>query len=519
MRPLLIPCAAFLLCLSGCANWCPCTKKADATPLPPAPPREFRAAWVATVANIDWPSKPGLPVARQIEEIHAILDKAVELNLNAIVLQVRTTCDALYASPYEPWSEYLTGKQGVAPVPFYDPLATWVFEAHRRGIELHAWFNPYRARHSGAKSPDAPDHIANTKPEIVRKFHGWEWLDPGEPEARAQTLKVINDVVRRYDIDGVHLDDYFYPYPDYYKDPKTKQATLTDFPDDPSWKRYQDAGGKLARADWRRDNVNRMIHDIYADIKAVKPHVKFGVSPFGIARPGLPETVKAGFDQYATLYADAQLWLNNGWCDYWTPQLYWRLESPQPYADLLKWWAGQNTLARHLWPGLATYRATGGDNPWGAPEIVDQIEVTREIVGAGSGHVHFSMIALMQNRAGINDALLAGPYARPALVPASPWLDDKPLAAPEVQAAVLSDGSVQVTWTNEDMEEPRMWAVWARYGDEWQFTSYPAGIRSVRIVPETGEAKRLSAVSVASVDRSGNANLARPISLVARKKG
>jgi uncharacterized lipoprotein YddW (UPF0748 family) len=486
--------------------------------LPPAPPREFRAAWVATVANIDWPSKPGLSSAEQISEIHAILDQAEKLNLNAIVLQVRTTCDALYASPLEPWSEYLSGKQGVPPEPYYDPLATWVREAHQRGIELHAWFNPYRARHSGAKSPDAPTHVANTKPHIVRKFHKWEWLDPGEPEARKQTLDVIADVVRRYDIDGVHLDDYFYPYPDYYKDPQTKQATLTDFPDDPSWQRYQQAGGALSREDWRRENVNRMIQDIHTLIKANKPHVKFGISPFGIARPGMPETVKSGFDQYKTLYADAQLWLNKGWCDYWTPQLYWKIDGPQPYVDLLTWWAGQNPWGRHLWPGNYISGLGGGPKAWGAQEIVDQINATREVVGPYSGNVHFSMIAMMQNRAQLNDALLAGPYAQAALVPASPWLDNKPLAAPQVQAGVARDGSVQVSWELLDMEEASRWAVWVKYGDEWRFAVYPAHVRSVRIEPDPANPREITAVTVASVDRTGNANFAEPLSLVGRKR-
>jgi uncharacterized lipoprotein YddW (UPF0748 family) len=503
--------AALILFVTGCcgnkggAPDC-CKPQHAGVGLPPPPPREFRAAWVATVGNIDWPSKRGLTSQQQVAEMNAILDKASELNLNAIILQVRTSCDAFYASPYEPWSEYLTGKQGVPPEPYYDPLATWVIEAHRRGIELHAWFNPYRARNTSAKSPDAANHISNTRPEIVKKFNGYEWLDPGEEGARQQTLSVIMDVVRRYDIDGVHLDDYFYPYPEYLKN--------ADFPDDPSWKRYQDAGGKLDRADWRRENVNRMIHDIYAGIKAVKPRVKFGISPFGIARPGSPEMVK-GFDQYDKLYADAKLWLNEGWCDYWTPQIYWRIESKdQPYAEILKGWISENQQGRHVWPG--NYISAVNDSPkgWPSEEIIDQIRVTRETPGA-SGNVLFSMVALMQNRKGLSDQLRDGPYAEPALIPASPWLASHPLAAPLVRAYPQRDGSVQVAWENQDMEYPAQWAIWARSGDQWHFSTYPPTVSTVRIVPAAG--KSVTAVGVGSVHRGGVANFADPIRIGGRK--
>jgi uncharacterized lipoprotein YddW (UPF0748 family) len=498
---------ALTIALTGCCASDRCKAQHADPALPPAPPREFRAAWVATVGNIDWPSKRGLSSQQQVAEMHAILDKAAELNLNAIILQVRTSCDAFYASPYEPWSEYLTGRQGVPPEPYYDPLATWVAEAHRRGIELHAWFNPYRARNTSAKSPDAPNHIANTRPELVKKFNGYEWLDPGEVDARQQTLSVIMDVVRRYDIDGVHLDDYFYPYPEYLKS--------ADFPDDPSWKRYQDAGGKLERADWRRDNVNRMIHDVYAGIKAVKPHVKFGISPFGIWRPGNPEMVK-GFDQYDKLYADAKLWLNEGWCDYWTPQIYWRIDAEnQPYAELLKWWIGENKQGRNVWPGNYISSVNNSAKGWPAEEIINQIRVTRETPGS-SGNVLFSMVALMQNRKGLSDQLRDGPYAEPALIPASHWLASRPLAAPLVRVYPQPDGSMQVAWENQDMTDPSQWAIWARSGDQWHFSTYPAAVSSVRIVPAAG--KSITAVGVGSVSRDAVANFADPIHIHQRKR-
>ena len=260
--------------------------------------REFRGLWIATVANIDWPSNPGLPSDVQQKQLLAILDKAAALHFNAVILQVRPACDALYPSNYEPCSKYLTGTMGQAPSPAYDPLAFAVTEAHKRGLELHAWFNPFRARHSSGKSPVAPNHISKTHPELVRSYGDMLWLDPGEPAAQDYSLNVIMDVVRRYDIDGVHLDDYFYPY-------KIKDAdgNDVDFPDDVSWAKYQQSGGKLKRDDWHRQNVNTFIQHLYQSIKKEKPWVKFGVSPFGIWRPGTPPQID-GYDAYDKLYAD-----------------------------------------------------------------------------------------------------------------------------------------------------------------------------------------------------------------------
>jgi len=256
-------------------------------------------------------------VAGQKAELLAILDRAAQLRLNAIIFQVRPACDALYASPIEPWSEYLTGAMGKAPQPFYDPLTFAVEEAHKRGLELHAWFNPYRAAHPSAKSPIASNHISKTKPSLVRRYGKHLWLDPGEKEVQDYSLSVVMDVVRRYDVDGVHFDDYFYPY----------KESEGGFPDDASWKRFG-AGGKLSRDDWRRENVNTFIRRVYETIKAAKPWVKFGVSPFGIWRPGNPSSVQ-GLDAYQELYADSRKWLQNAWVDYFTPQLYWRIIAPR----------------------------------------------------------------------------------------------------------------------------------------------------------------------------------------------
>ncbi len=383
---------------------------------PPPLPREFRGVWVATVANMDWPSRPGLPVAQQKDELLALLDRAAAVHLNAVIFQVRPAADALYASRYEPWSAVLTGTQGKAPSPFYDPLAFAVAEAHKRGLELHAWFNPYRARYRDDHRPAARSHVSRAMPRVVKRYGPYLWMDPGEPAVRDETIKVILDVVHRYDIDAVHLDDYFYPYPE-----RDRRGRVIDFPDGPSWTRYVRGGGKLDRDDWRRQNVDLLVESLYREIKKAKPWVRFGISPFGIWRPGSPPAV-TGFDSYGSLYADSRKWLAEGWLDYLTPQLYWRTAAPaQSYPQLLAWWAGQNAHGRHLWPGNADYKVTNSGERWRSSEIVGQIDLTRDQPGS-DGNVHFNASALAASWDGLSGHLSDGPYAAPALPPASPWL-------------------------------------------------------------------------------------------------
>ncbi len=360
--------------------------------------REFRAAWVATVHNIDWPSRPGLPEATQKAELRAILDRAAQLKLNAILFQVRPASDALYASTREPWSQFLTGRQGADPG--YDPLAFAISEAHARGIELHAWINPFRAA-SNAATPLAPNHIAKKHPEWVRRHGAQLWVDPGEPAAREYVLSVFQEIVRRYDIDGVHIDDYFYPYPLKGKGPW--------FPDDATWQQYGVKSG-LSREDWRRDNINKFVQAMYRTVKATRPAARVGISPFGIWRPGIPATTEAQLDAYAHLYADSRKWLAEGWCDYFSPQLYWSIQpAKQSFPVLLKWWRAQSN-GTPVWPGIATERI-GSKRP--ASEIINQIALTRQ--GTSSpGHIHWSMKALMRNQGGVADLLRAGPYVQPA---------------------------------------------------------------------------------------------------------
>ena len=376
------------------------TKKEEITASVPADAREFRAAWVASVNNIDWPSRPGLPVAQQRAEIVQIVEKAQAVGLNALIVQVRPAADALYASPLEPWSEYLTGEQGKAPEPFYDPLAMWIDEAHRRGIALHAWFNPYRARHPSSRSVPAPNHVANTMPRVVKRYGDYLWMDPGEADSARRTLAVIADVTRRYDVDGIHIDDYFYPYPE-----KAPDGADMEFPDDASWAEYKLSGGSRSRADWRRANVDALVKDISETVHREKPWVQFGVSPFGVGRPDLRPRGVTGFSQYDKLYANVELWLANGWLDYLAPQLYWPVDSPeQPFAALLDYWTRANTAGRHVWPGYFTSRIDDGTpKAFAVDEVVRQLGITR--ARGVDGHIHFSMAAIVQNRGGIADRL------------------------------------------------------------------------------------------------------------------
>lgn len=456
-------------------------------------PREFRAAWVATVANIDWPSKPGLTTEQQQAEAISLLDSAVILNLNAIIFQVRPQCDALYASEIEPWSYYLTGEPGAAPEPYYDPLEFWVEESHKRGLELHTWFNPYRAHHPDGKINESS--VLTTHPELVREIdNGYFWLDPALQETQDYSYDVVMDVVRRYDIDGVHFDDYFYPY------------SNIEFPDDETWQAYLYSKGTLERHDWRRNAVNVFIKRTYDGIKAEKPWVKFGLSPFGIWRPGNPPSIQ-GYDQYDKLYADAKLWLNEGWVDYWTPQLYWpSRQIPQSYPVLLGWWTRENSHKRNLWPGLFTSKIK---DEAGALENFSQIMITRGMVPEGPGNVHFSMKALQRNYGGISDILLEGPYADPVLIPPSPWLDDQAPSAPLVEID-LKEGDIHINWLHEDRDDVNKWVIYLQRGKRWTYRILTQEQESM-ILPyvirsEDGMTppEVLDTIAVTAVDRTGN---------------
>lgn len=438
---------------------------------PPGPTREFRGAWAAVVHNIDWPSKSGLSAGAQQAEMTSILDRMASLNMNAIVLQVRPHCDAVYSSSKEPWSPWLTGTMGRSPG--YDPLDYCIRQAHARGIEVHAWFNPFRAL-SNVSQACCASHVSQASPHITKRYGNLLWCDPAEVETRSRAFGAILDVVQRYDIDGVHMDDYFYPYPE---------------------------GGRVF-ADGRSPAVRRKIVDdfvqkLYSDVKARKPWVRVGISPFGIWRPGVPEGIEAGIDAYEQIGCDARKWLANGWVDYLAPQLYWR-DQPrkQSFSALLGWWRQQGS--RPVWPGIATTRIGGSEDP-GRPasEITKQVDLSRSIGRNYAGHIHWSVKGLTQNRGGISTMLAKGAYAQPALVPPMPWLSQQAPGRPSA-GATGNGNSVTVTMESGDRATAR-YAIQARYGSQWRMAKVvPAGSKQVQLssVPD--------AVAVSAVDRFGN---------------
>jgi uncharacterized lipoprotein YddW (UPF0748 family)/DNA-binding MarR family transcriptional regulator len=384
----------------------------------PRPKYEFRAAWVASVENIDWPSKKGLPVDSQKVEFTRLLDMHQRNGLNAVVVQIRPAADALYPSVYEPWSEWLTGVQGKPPSPYYDPLAFMIEETHKRGMEFHAWCNPYRAVKTIGRSTVAADHVTRRHPEWFVRFENTLYFDPGNKEVQQYVTAVIADIVGRYDIDALHFDDYFYPY-----DIVEGGGRGKDFPDDASYALY---GNGLSKGDWRRSNVDTIILQISQIIKAEKPHCKFGISPFAIWRNNSkdPEgsATLGGQTDYDNLYADVLLWLKNGWIDYVVPQIYFEFSQPHaPYGVLLDWWA-HHSYGRQCYVGLGIYKA-GTNAAWRDPtQLPRQIRAQRsypEVQGA----VYFSSSSFQTNPLGWNDSLLNNYYNYPALIPPMPWID------------------------------------------------------------------------------------------------
>ncbi|PID59439.1 MAG: hypothetical protein CR986_06090 [Ignavibacteriae bacterium] len=371
--------------------------------------REFRGAWVASVINLDWPSSKYLSTEEQKKELIQLFNKLEATNINAVIFQIRTECDAFYNSPYEPWSYWLTGSQGTAPSPYYDPLEFAIEEAHKRGMELHAWFNPYRVERQIGNYTTASNHVTKVHPEWTLSFGSGtnkiKILNPGLKEVRKYVTNVVMDVVNRYDVNGIHFDDYFYPYP----------------PNKISGEDYQtfnaDPRGFLDINDWRRDNVNELLRMIYDSIQVAKPEVKFGMSPFGIYKNGVPKGTY-GLDAYSTIYCDPVAWLNEKIIDYITPQLYWAFGGGQDYGKLLPWWASQ-TNGRHLYPGQAIYRV---GKPFNKTEIPRQIRLDRATDNC-QGSIFFRAKFLEYNPLGLTDSLENNYYKNKALIPQMNWKD------------------------------------------------------------------------------------------------
>lgn len=499
-----------LVCLeTGCSSWLDQGSYYEPVsriePIP-EPRREFRGVWLATVVNIDWPSARDLSAEAQQAELRAILDRVAGLNMNAVVFQVRPAADAMYQSDLEPWSEYLTGSMGNPPQPYYDPLAFAVQEAHKRGLELHAWFNPFRARHASGRGPATANHVSIKRPDMVVQYGDQLWLDPGHPEAQFHTLRVIHDVVSRYDIDGVHIDDYFYPYP-----VKDKQGKIVEFPDDKSWAQAREITGALDRDDWRRENINRFVERLYETVKAEKPWVKVGISPFGIWRPGNPQPIR-GLDAYQSLYADSRLWLQNGWLDYMSPQLYWSIDSAgQSFTSLYEWWEAQNIQKRYVWPGSAIYRLDS--HGWKEKEILDQIRFTRN-ESQNSGNILFSMRVLDQTSHRLADRLYQEVYDEPALIPEMPWLSHPDPGKPSVQVEQSSSDRVTVKIGTYSPERVRQWVIRARYGERWRLAIAPGESLTYQL-PASLNRLPIQEIAVSAVSRVGQESVVERVQLTA----
>ena len=370
--------------------------------------REFRGVWIATVANIDWPSKPGLSSEEQQKEFIDILDMHKANGMNAVIVQVRPSADAFYNSPYEPWSRWFTGKLGKYPSPYYDPLQFMIKEAHARGLEFHAWFNPYRAIVDVDKNGIDSSSVVFKNPSWFVTYGKNMYFDPGLPQARQHTVNVIMDVVNRYDIDGVHFDDYFYPY----------RIAKTEFPDSASFEKHK--GEFTKKDDWRRNNVDLLIKTLHDSIKQVKPYVQFGVSPFGVWRnksidPAGSDT-RAGQTCYDDLYADVLKWMHEGWIDYILPQLYWSIgHKAAPYDVLVKWW-NENNFNTPVIIGHGAYKINvDADTLWKKPaQIGNQIRLNRHLKNI-NGSAFFSSKSFKNNPLGINDSLKVRIFRHTAL--------------------------------------------------------------------------------------------------------
>lgn len=400
------------------------------------PKREFRCAWIATVYNIDYPSNTGLSVNTLKNEFIALLNKLKKSGINAIFVQIRPSCDAFYNSPYEPWSEWLTGTQGVAPASNFDPLVFMIEEAHNRGIEFHAWLNPYRAVVSTGSSSVSSNHISVTQPSWCVTYNSLKILNPGLPQVRDYVTNIVADIVSRYDIQGIHFDDYFYPYP----------SGGVSFNDNSTFTTYP--RGFTNKEDWRRDNVNIFIKRINDTIKTIKPFVKFGVGPFGIWKNGVPSGI-TGLSSYYEIYCDPVTWLNEQNIDYVSPQLYWKIGTNQDFNTLVDWWGTQaSNNQRHCYAGMASYLLNPSGSNWAINDILNQIKSTRLINYKVEGESFFSSTSINDNMKSFADSLQLSQNKYKCLVPTMPWLDSiAPLAPINVTHTLPSTG-VNLSWQN-----------------------------------------------------------------------
>lgn len=402
------------------------------------PKREFRAVWVATVDNIDWPSQKNLTPDRQRAEFTDLLEFYKGIGMNALFVQVRAAGDAFYAKSSEPWSEWLTGEQGRAPVPFYDPLDYMVRESHRRGLEFHAWLNLNRLVHRSSRSISS-QNLSRTRPDWVLSYDGAKLFNFGLPEVRQFITEMTVNVARNYDVDGIHFDDYFYPY-------AVAGQTLQD---EATFKKY--GQGFANKNDWRRHNVDLLIQQIHDSLAVVKPRLKFGISPFGVWRNRRDDAngsnTTGGLTSYDHLFADTRKWLQEGWIDYVAPQVYFSAGFAKvPFKNLVDWWA-ENCFDRHFYVGQAAYRVGYEDNDkhWrNTSEIPDQVRYLRQ--DGADGSIFFSSRSLRRNSLGFVDSLRNNFYKYPALVPSMPWKDNVVPLSPHGLGATLKTQGVGLFW-------------------------------------------------------------------------
>jgi uncharacterized lipoprotein YddW (UPF0748 family) len=370
---------------------------------------EFRGVWVATIDNIDWPSQGNYNTDSQKVEFIKLLDMHQRNGMNAMIVQIRPSTDAFYPSQYEPWSEWLTGVQGKPPAPYYDPLEFMIAETHKRNMVFHAWMNPYRAVFNVLTSTIAPTHITRLHPEWFITYGERMYFDPGNKEAQQYVTAVVKDVVSRYNVDAIHFDDYFYPYP---IDGKA-------FPDDATYQLY---GNGLSKEDWRRSNTDSIIATLSATIKKENKQCQFGISPFGVWRnedrdPVEGSKTKGALTNYDDLYADILLWLKNGWIDYVAPQLYWEFGHRRaPFEILLNWWS-KHTYGKHCYIGLGIYRANTNAAWRDNTQLTRQIEVLRNAPNI-KGMIFFSSKSFETNPNGWSDSLRLNYFKDPAAIPA-----------------------------------------------------------------------------------------------------
>ncbi len=431
------------------------------------PKRELRAAWIASVENIDWPKKGVVTPGEQKRDFSRMLDELQALGMNAVIVQVKPTADAFYPSMYGPWSEWLTGVQGQDPG--YDPLAFMVEEAHKRNLEFHAWFNPYRVSMQDRIDKLVAEHPARQHPDWVVAYGGRLLYNPGIPAVKDFVIGSVLEVVKNYDIDGVHMDDYFYPYP----------AAGVDFPDEATYRQYGEGIGH--KADWRRNNVNRLVQELSTAIHREKSHVKFGISPFGIWRNKTDDPTGSdtnGLRNYDDLYADTRTWIQQGWLDYIAPQIYWNFGySPAAYEKLIDWWTketqGKNV---HLYIGQAPYRIGSADPAWQNPdELPNQLVFNRNFETI-RGSMFFSAKDLLANALGFGNRLKQDLYPHQALIPAMPWLDAQAPAAPVLQTAVRQDGGIELSWECGGSEDESYYVVYRFEGKEVPGLEHPEAI-------------------------------------------